>query len=40
VTEQHNILPNGGTTELMIAILAAAAGVILVLVLERLANQK
>lgn len=40
VTEQHNILPNGGTTQLIIAILAAAAGVILVLVLERLANQK
>lgn len=40
VTEQHNILPNGGTTELIIAIIAAAAGVILVLVLERLANQK
>lgn len=40
VTEQHNILPNGGTTELIIAIIAAAFGVALVLVLERLANQK
>ncbi len=40
VTEQHNILPNGGTGELVLAIVIALAGVLLVLVLERLANQK
>jgi putative membrane protein len=40
VTEQHNILPNGGAGELILAIVIALAGVLLVLMLERLANQK
>lgn len=40
VTEQHNILPNGGAGELVLAIVLALAGVLLVLMLERLANQK
>lgn len=40
VTEQHNILPNGGAGELVLAIVIALAGVLLVLMLERLANQK
>jgi putative membrane protein len=39
VVEQQNILPNGGTTELMVAVGLALAGVILVLVLERLARE-
>lgn len=40
VTQQNNILPNNGTTELLIALLLAVIGLAAVIVLERLAGEE
>ena len=40
VTQQNNILPNNGTTEILVALMLALIGLAAVIMLERLAGEE